>query len=58
MSNTSLMITRKGDGIIVNEYKVFTHQEAKKWGMTNYGNWLIDLQNQDYNPCTPSEEFF
>lgn len=52
------MITRKGDGIIVNEYKVFTHQEAKKWGMTNYGNWLIDLQNQDYNPCTPSEKFF
>lgn len=41
-----------------NEYKRFSLEEASDWGRKNYGNWLPELQNQDYSPQTPAEEFF
>lgn len=41
-----------------NEYKSFSLEEASDWGRENYGNWLTELQNQDYSPQTPAEEFF
>lgn len=41
-----------------NEYKRFTLEEASDWGRKNYENWLPELQNQDYSPQTPAEEFF
>ncbi len=39
-------------------FKQFTIEEAEEWGRKNYGNWLSKLQNQDYEPQTPAEEFF
>lgn len=41
-----------------NEFKRFSLEEASDWGRKNYGNWLPELQNQDYSPQTPAEEFF
>lgn len=42
----------------MDDYRVFTHHEAKKWGLENYGDWLVRLQNQDYQPCMDIEKFF
>lgn len=39
-------------------FKRFTPETAEVWGRKNYGNWLPELQNQDYEPQTPAEEFF
>lgn len=39
-------------------FKRFTPETAEVWGRENYGNWLPELQNQDYEPQTPAEEFF
>lgn len=39
-------------------YKSFTHEEAVKWGKQNYSNWLTELQNPDYSPQIPLEQFF
>lgn len=36
----------------------FTYETAEAWGKKNYGNWLPKLQNQNYEPQTPAEEFF
>lgn len=41
-----------------NKYKRFSLEEASDWGRKNYGNWLPELQNQDYSSQTPAEEFF
>lgn len=41
-----------------NSFKRFTPETAEDWGRKNYGNWLPELQNQDYEPRTPAEEFF
>ena len=40
------------------KFKKFTLDEAEEWGRNNFGNWLDELQNQDYEPQTPTEEFF
>ncbi len=37
-------------------FKMFTPDTAEAWGRRNYGNWLPDLQNQDYEPHTPAEK--
>lgn len=52
-----------GEGVMklfseYNGYKRFTLEEASDWGRKNYGNWLLKLQNQEYLPQTPAEEFF
>lgn len=39
-------------------YKEFTSDEACEWGKKNYGEWLNDLQDQNYMPQTPAEKFF
>lgn len=39
-------------------FRIFNIKEADEWGRKNYGNWLLKLQNQDYEPQTPAEEFF
>ena len=39
-------------------FKRFTPKTAEVWGRKNYGDWLPELQNQDYEPQTPAEEFF
>lgn len=39
-------------------FKRFTPDTAEVWGRKNYGNWLPELQNQDYELRTPPEEFF
>lgn len=39
-------------------FKRFTPETAEVWGREKYGNWLPELQNQDYEPQTPAEEFF
>lgn len=40
------------------KYKGFTLTEAAEWGRINYGNWFYELQNPNYLPQTPAEEFF
>lgn len=40
------------------KFKRFSFEEASDWGRKKYGNWLPELQNQDYSPKTPAEEFF
>lgn len=39
-------------------FKRFTPETAEVWGRENYGNWLPELQNQDYEPQTPAKKFF
>lgn len=39
-------------------YKSFNDQEAVEWGKKYYGDWLSKLQNQEYKPMKPCEEFF
>ena len=40
------------------KFRIFTLEETEEWGRKNYGNRLSKLQNQDYDPQTPAEEFF
>lgn len=39
-------------------FKRFTPETAEVWGRKNFGDWLPELQNKDYEPQTPAEEFF
>lgn len=39
-------------------FKRFTPETAEVWGRKNYGNWLPELQNQNYEPQAPAEKFF
>lgn len=39
-------------------YKSFSDSEASEWGKENFGNWLINMQDQKLNPITPVEQFF
>ena len=39
-------------------YKSFSDKEATEWGKQYYSDWLPKLQNQEYDPETPSESFF
>lgn len=39
-------------------FKRFTPKTAEAWGRKNYGNWLPELQNQNYEPQTSTEKFF
>lgn len=39
-------------------FKRFTPETAEVWGRKNYGNWLPELQNQNYEPQVPAEKFF
>ena len=39
-------------------FKRFTPEHAEGWGRENYGNWLSELQNKEYEPQTPAERFF
>lgn len=39
-------------------YRTFTYEEAIQWGKEHYIDWLPKLQNQNYVPSTPKEEFF
>ena len=41
-----------------NSFKRFNLKSTEAWGRKNYGNWLPELQNQNYEPKTPVEEFF
>ena len=40
-----------------NSFKRFNLKSAEAWGRKNYGNWFLELQNQNYEPKTPVEEF-
>lgn len=39
-------------------YKSFRDEEATEWGKKYYSDWLPELQNQEYKPETPCEQFF
>ena len=39
-------------------FKNFSLEEAKEWGNKQFRTWLPQLQNQEYQPQTPVEEFF
>lgn len=39
-------------------FKRFTPETAEAWGRKNYGNWLPELQDQNYEPQAPAEKFF
>lgn len=39
-------------------FKTYTPKETEEWSRKNYGDWLLYLQNQDYEPQTPAEKFF
>lgn len=41
-----------------NDYKVFSHDQAREWGKEHYSNWMIELQDQSHEPNTPAEKFF
>lgn len=41
-----------------NSFKRFNLKSAEAWGRKNNGNWLSELQNQNYESKTPVEEFF
>lgn len=40
------------------KYKRFNYDEACEWGKKNYGDWMINIQSQEYKPKTPAEKFF
>lgn len=40
-------------------FREFTDkEEAAQWGKEHYGNWMPQLQDQNYKPITPAEHFF
>ncbi len=39
-------------------YKDFSNEEAAEWGKKNFGNWLIEMQDQNVQPVKPVERFF
>ena len=39
-------------------FQRFSSESAGAWGKENYGNWLPELQNKNYEPQTSAEEFF
>ena len=39
-------------------YRDFTNEEATEWGKKNFGNWLIEMQDQNIKPSKPVERFF
>ena len=40
-------------------FREFTDkEEAAQWGKEHYGNWMPQLQDQNYKPITPAEQFF
>jgi len=41
-----------------NSFREFTDTEATEWGKEHYSDWMPELQNQDYKPQTPAEQFF
>lgn len=42
----------------LNSFKEFSLEEAEIWGKENYEDWFPQLQNQEYKPITPTEQFF
>jgi len=44
--------------IDLNSFREFSAEESEIWGKENYGDWLPQLQNQEYMPQTPTEQFF
>lgn len=42
-----------------NSFKQFSNKdESEKWGTEHYNDWMVELQNQSYDPQTPAEKFF
>jgi len=39
-------------------YKIFDSDAALEWGMLHYGDWLLEMQNQDNQPQNAIEMFF
>lgn len=40
-------------------FREFTDkEEAAQWGKEHYGNWMPQLQDQNYKPITSAEQFF
>ena len=45
--------------INIEAFKEFTNKdEATQWGKEHYSNWMQQLQDQNYKPVTPAEQFF
>jgi hypothetical protein len=41
-----------------NTYRKFNAKAVLEWGKEHYGDWLVEMQNQDNQPQTPTEKFF
>lgn len=39
-------------------YRNFSDEEATEWGKINFGNWLVEMQDQNIQPSKPVDCFF